>query len=603
MERCFLIGISAFDFPDLRLSQADFESPVPLFKLVSGLDSAVCSEYIPNGNRAPLQEKISQLRTIFHASRFLGKMKLVCYVNDNSGRFCTTHDPARSGMAAMVFADDQENAWIVFRGKETNNFFARLCDSYSHFLTYLGIVPQQFILAQELFEKVASSVAGNIIVAGDGLGGELALYLYIRKKQKHSALTGMAANAKKRARLWQELDVDAFLSSEDFVFRRSISKNIQADLIKKMLRSIESESRREKEDFYKQTQEIFKKKPNRAMIGNAMELLKNYVMADAVSLWFRHRDSRGDYVMPYVIYGDVVLGLKYLKLREGESVVSTAAFLGVGRLYQDLQEMQIFSIVQSSNQHESMICVPVFCGDSPIGVIQLSKLGEHRRLDEDIYQQVSSFAERFSKFVAPLAQELYYDDDSYFIQIYDRALQKPVFSIMQYEEYTLTFASRSDCDDIVARLMGEDLCATEVLKYCRNDYTQKNIRQFRKMIKKDMGTLFFQEYDSKICLSQLLQQGVENGIPDKLEKMLPYRDFMDKPFASLSIKKKIIFHLVALLVKQPAFVIIYPYPYLIDDKTRKWADSMIHFYTLGLGKTVLKFIPVEDAGKSQLFLD
>ena len=77
---------------------------------------------------------------------------------------------------------------------------------------------------------------------------------------------------------------------------------------------------------------------------------------------------------------------------------------------------------------------------------------------------------------------------------------------------------------------------------------------------------------------------------EELEQTLSFRNFEDRAFADLTIKEKLIFHTVACFVKQPVFLVIYPYLYAMEEKLREWADSMLLHLAARMKKTVLKLV-------------
>lgn len=377
-----------------------------------------------------------------------------------------------------------------------------------------------------------------------------------------------------------------------------MKKELQEDMIDDMIREIEQKMKQERDSFYQGVTEYFQQieeEPQNYydVLPAIMEYFKDSFHADALILWFRHGDKKGEYIIPYSILGNVMLGLHHLKLREGETVISASAFFGIGKLFPDISELGMFSFVQPDGGHESMMCVPITCSGKPIGAVHLSRLG-NSRFDGEAYHQAFFFAEKLGSYLQPFQREIYYDDDDYFLQIYDRTIQKPVFSIAEYENRTMAFSRRHACEGVIGRITGQNLGPGEVVKYHRQCFTAENKEGLAELVKERIGVLFEKEYADFDRLFELLEsfRQEEEGRTylQKLNQMFLFESFEKQLFGTLSIKEKLIFHICMLMVKQPEFIIAYPYPYHLNEKTKEWADSILRFLAAGEKKTILKFV-------------
>ncbi len=592
MERFFLIELSYLDFQDMDLGNVSFVKPIPLSDIMAVLDQADSSaRFMIPEYRSYLQKMLHRLRTIFHASKYLQKMKLVGYINDNGNAYGTTKNFWKSGLVAQAYSDHDGNVILTYRGTEASSLTAAAHDWESRLFPYLGMVSTQFKRAHAFFKEIAAKVKGKLIVAGDGLGGSLALYTYIQEKETMPDLTGLAISGKKDAFLWRRLSAEKYLTTGDFIFQRHVSKGIRKDMVDEIFHNLEMTQQEKKLSFFKGFEDFVRK--NRAggyqkVLPELMEKLKDYTQADALCLWFCHEDNNGKYIIPYTVCGDLMQGIKHLKLREGETAICTAAFLGIGKLYTNLREIGLVSFGHQESENEAMMCVPILCSEKPIGAIQLSKAGTQWQFHDEMYEQAAAFAERLGEYLNPYRQEIFYDDD-YLIQIYDRTIQKPVFSMAEYENRTMAFSRRRACEGIVSRLQGKNLASHEVLRYKGNYYTGRD-----KNFSKDFGFLFEKEFKPSDRLSIVLkpyynQEKVSECL-EELEQTLSFRNFEDRAFADLTIKEKLIFHTVACFVKQPVFLVIYPYLYAMEEKLREWADSMLLHLAARMKKTVLKLV-------------
>lgn len=596
-ERYFLMELSYFDFPDIDLGDVSFSKPLSLSYFVETLEQAENAARRFISDYEFYKEKaIHRLRMIFQMSPYLQGMKMVGCINDNRNVYGTTKNMFKSGLAAQAYADQEGNVMLVYRGFESSSILAGICDYGTQLLTYFGIASPQFKRARQFFKEIAAEARGRIIIAGDRLGGSMAMYTYIKEKESFPLLTGIASNGKKRALLWKELRVGKYITTEDFIFKRSVKKEIQNAIMEKMFRDMDTAKRQEKSSFYDETEQYFRSgQEYYKVLFPVLKMLKEYVKADSMSLWFRHEDKGGEYIIPYLVDGEVLPGLQNLKLREGETFITASVFLGIGKQFPDLKRSRMFSYVQSLGGHESMICVPVSCDGKPIGALHLSKIGENWKFDEGAYGQVISFVERLGSYLSPYKNEIFYDD--YFFQIYNRDMQKPVFFLEEFENRKMKFAKKDAFEDVISCIKGERLTLGEVLKYDGVCYTAENIEEYQNKLEEDMETLFEQEFDVSDSLSSLMEpyceKEKEDGFLEKLDSRLHFKSFQEKVFEALTVKEKLIFHTVMCFIRRPKFLIVYPYLYALDKRLAEWAEDVIRRLSEEQRVTVLQFVVEE----------
>ncbi len=220
MERFFLIELSYFDLKGMDLEHVSFQKTIPLSEMMAVLDQAENSAKRKTSGYHAYREKIvRRLRLIFAQSAILKKMKLVRYLNDNGNEYGTTENDWKSGLAAQAYSDEDGNVVLVFRGYEASSFAVSFHDFFSQAMLYLGIVSAQFQRGHHFFYEVAA-VKGNLVLIGDGLGGSLALYTYVREKENFPNLSGIAINANKNILLWRKIKADKYLITEDFILKK-----------------------------------------------------------------------------------------------------------------------------------------------------------------------------------------------------------------------------------------------------------------------------------------------------------------------------------------------------------------------------------------------
>lgn len=600
MERFFFIELSYFDFSGLDLKNISFSNPIPLSEMIAVLNQAENSARILIPEYKIYRERaVERLSLMFSQSSLLKNMKLVGYMNDNGNQYGTTENFWKSGLVAQAYSDGDGNLMITYRGQEASSIPSAFHDFFSQAETYLGMIPAQFKKAHCFFRRIAAKAERNIILAGDRLGGAIAMYTYIMEKEHFQNLSGIAVNAKKGAIVWKRLKAERYLGTEDFVFKRNVKKEVHQDMAEVIFRDMEFQRKQENGSFYQEVSRCFEQ----IQMGHSdyydvleplMQKLKDCIQADTLILWFRHADKNGEYIVPYIIQGKAMPGLQHLRLREGETAICASAFMGIGKLFPDIREVGMVSFMQPDEEEESMICVPILCEGRSIGVVSVSRSGRHCRFNETVYQQMMFFGEELADYLKPFQKEIYYDNDDYFLQIYDRTIQKPVFSIAEGENRTMAFSRKRACEGVTGRLTGKNLAPGEVWKYHRKYFMAGDAEELQSLVKGTIGILFAEEYAPEnrlyVLLQPFMQKKEDKEYVKKLNQILKFEQFGERPFGTLSVKEKLIVHTCMALVKRPEFIIVYPYPYLIDERMREWADSMLRFLTAEERKTVLRFI-------------